>query len=397
MALSERLRGVTPSGIRKIFDISQGMPGLINLGIGEPDFPVPSFVREALKVAADGKENKYTSNRGSTELRAQISNKLRRENKIDVDPGAEIIVTAGATQAVFVLMNSLLDPGDEVIIPTPAFSAYQSAVKLAGGKPVEVQMNEGDGYKLDAERVERAFTKRTKLLVLNSPGNPTGVVQRREDIERAVSSAIDAGAHVLSDEVYEKFLYGEASHFSPASVREFRDKVVTVGALSKTFAMTGWRLGFAAANRKLIDGMTRYNMYNAVCASSVVQAAGVAALKGSLSFLAPILREYDKRRRMVCAGLKDMGATLVEPHGAFYVFPRIGGRGADSNFFSREFLSRYKVATVPGSSFGRGGEAHIRISYATTQENLQAALDRMGKFLKELAREGCTGFARFES
>jgi aminotransferase len=396
LALSDRLRDVTPSGIRKIFDLSQGVPGLINLGIGEPDFEVPRFVREALKAAADS-ENRYTSNRGYLELRTQISKKLARENGVDADPDSEIIVTAGATQAVFVLMNAMLNEGDEVVIPTPAFSAYQAAVRLAGGRPVGVQLGENDGYRLNAKKLEKAFTRRTKLLVLNSPGNPTGVVQRKEDIEEVAASAVRNGIYLLSDEVYEKYLYGGARHFSPGSIREFRDKVVTVSGLSKTFAMTGWRLGFAVANERVIDGMTRYNMYNAVCASSVVQSAGIAALKGSLSFLKPVLQEYDRRRRTICGGLQEIGVDFVEPRGAFYIFPRIGGRGTDSNFFSRELLSRHKVATVPGPSFGRGGEAHIRISYAATEDDLRTAVGRIQKFRHELEREGRPGFAGSES
>jgi aminotransferase len=379
------MRDVTPSGIRKIFDLSQDVHGLINLGIGEPDFDVPKFVRDALKAAADSRTNTYTSNRGTPELRAQISKKLKRENKVDADPETEIIVTAGATQAVFVLMNSFLNPGDEVVIPTPAFPLYKAAVRLAGGKPVETPLSESGGYRLDSKRLERAYTKKTKLLVLNSPVNPTGVVQRRKDIVDASASAAARGIYVLSDEVYEKFLYDGATHFSPASVRQLRDMIITVSGLSKTFAMTGWRLGFAAASRELIDGMTKYNMYNAVCASSVVQAAGVAALRGSPSFLGPILKEYDRRRRTICAGLEEIGLSFVKPEGAFYVFPKIGGRESDSNLFSKDFLARYKVATVAGASFGEGGEGHIRISYATTIQKLKTAVERMRRYMHGLS------------
>jgi aminotransferase len=349
------MRGVTPSGIRTIFSLSQGVGGLINLGIGEPDFETPKFVREALKAATDSGRNKYTPNQGLPELRAAIARKLRRENRVDPDPGSEIIVTAGATQAVFVLMNSLLNPGDEVVIPTPGFPAYKASVKLAGGTPVEVPMDEHDGFRLDSRRLEKAYTKRTRLLLLNSPANPTGVVHHPREIVEACASAVSNGIYVLSDEIYEKFVYGEATHFSPASVSEFKDRVITVGGLSKTFAITGWRIGFAAANEKLVNAMTRYNMYNAVCASSIVQAASIIALRAPPTFLGPILAEYDRRRRLVCRLLREMGTSFVEPHGAFYVFPRIGGPRSDSNFFSRELLSRHSVATVPGISFGRGG------------------------------------------
>lgn len=340
MALSRRMRDVNPSGIRKIFDLSQGMRGLINLGIGEPDFEVPRFVREGLKEAVDSGSNKYTSNRGVPELREQIARKLRLENGVAVDPDKEVIVTSGATQAILALMNSLLNEGDEVVIPTPGFTAYQAAVRLAGGRPVEVPMSEESGYRLDPRRLQKAFTSRTKLLVLNSPGNPTGVVYTRREVVEACAAASARGLYIMSDEVYEKFVYDGASHFSPASVGEFKDKVVTVGGFSKTFAITGWRLGYAAASEKLIDAMTRYNMYNAVCASSVVQAAGIAAYRGSRRFLTPILRDYDRKRRLACRMLDEIGMTFVEPRGAFYIFPKFGGQASDSTAFSKAFLSR---------------------------------------------------------
>jgi aminotransferase len=390
MAFSKRVESVTTSGTRKIFELSQGMPGLINLGIGEPDFPTPRFVREALKDAVDSGFNRYTSNRGLPELRDQIAKKLKRENGIDADPRKEVLVTAGVTQAILAVMNSLLNVGDEVVIPTPAFSAYQAAVRLAGGKPVEVPMGETDGYRLDSKKLEKAYNKRTKLLVLNSPGNPTGVVYNQDEIAEACAGATAMGIHVLSDEVYEKFVYDSASHFSPASVSDFRGRVITVNGFSKTFAITGWRLGFAVADEKLIDMMTRYNMYNAVCASSIVQVAGIAALRGPKSYLKPVLREYERRRDLVSRSLHDIGMSFTEPRGAFYVFPRINGTGSDSEVFSRQFLARYKVATIPGSSFGRGGEGHIRLSYALGEDKLGEAMTRLSKFKREFEGAGRT-------
>jgi aminotransferase len=388
LEFSRRVRDVAPSGIRRIFDLSQGVKGLINLGIGEPDFDVPEFIREALKAAADSGKNRYTPNRGVPELRAQIARKLKAENGIDADPDKEIIVTAGATQAILALMNSLLNEGDEVVIPSPAFPAYQAAVKLAGGKPVEVPMSEANGYRLDSRMLAKAFNRRTKLLVLNSPGNPTGAVYSPVDVTEACAAATARGLYVLSDEVYEKFVYDGAVHFSPASIGEFKDRIVTVNSMSKTFAMTGWRLGYAVANEKLVDAMTRYNMYNAVCAGSIIQAAGIAALKGSRGFLKPILEEFDNRRRFICRSLKEIGMKFVVPLGAFYVFPRIGRGAPDSNDFSRHFLSRFKVATIPGVSFGRGGEGHIRISYALGQDKLVEAIGRLRKFTGKIERAG---------
>jgi aminotransferase len=383
LLFSERIKDVAASGTRRIFDLSQGMPGLVNLGIGEPDFITPKFVRDALKEATDAGFNRYTPNRGTLELRSQLAKKLKWENGIDAEPGKEVIVTAGATQAILVLMCSLLNEGDEVVIPTPAFPAYQAAVRLAGGTPVEVPMSEAGGYALDTKRLEKAYTKHTKLLVLNSPGNPTGVVYSRDDIVEACAGAAANKLLILSDEIYEKFIYRGASHFSPASVSEFKERVVTVNGFSKTFAITGWRLGYAVANENVIDAMTRYNMYNAVCASSIAQVAAVAALRGPKSFLGPIIRDYDRRRKMVCKSLDEIGMQCIEPKGAFYAFPRIDC-AASSEAFSYDFLSRHKVATVPGSSFGRGGEGHIRISYSVSEEKLMYAMDRLSKFRREL-------------
>jgi aminotransferase len=384
LPFSSRLAQVRQSGIRRIFDRSEGVKGLINLGIGEPDFEVPGFVREALKKAVDSGFSHYTSNRGLPELRTEIASKLRRENGVNADPRKEIIVTAGATQAIFVLMNSLLNEGDEVVIPSPAFTAYWAAVKLAGGKPVEVPMNEGDGYRLDSKKLAKAYTARTRLLVLNSPGNPTGIVYSRKDVKEACQSATRRGLYILSDEVYEKFLYDGATHFSPASLDEFRERVVTVGGLSKTFAIPGWRLGYAMASEKVIDKMTRYNMYNAVCASSIVQVAGISALRGPQRFFKPVLKEFGKRRKMVCNSLRELGMKFVTPRGAFYVFPRIGGNRANSMSFSERFLSRHKVATIPGKSFGRGGESHIRISYSVSEDKLITAMNRLRDFRREM-------------
>lgn len=248
---------------------------------------------------------------------------MRRENGIIADPNTEIMMTSGATQAIFVAMNTLLNPGDEVLLPTPLFSAYKYSALSAGGVPVELPTIENQGFVLDHKAIESSCTTKTKILVLNSPCNPTGTVFERKDIEHVCEIADRHGLIVISDEIYEKYLYNGATHFSPASKDEFRERVITINGFSKIFAMTGWRLGYAAAKDKIITAMTRYNMYNAVCASSFVQAAGVAALKHSLSFFKPILIEFSRKRKMIGEYLDQLRFDYQMPGGAFYFFPRI--------------------------------------------------------------------------
>ncbi|HKW05844.1 MAG TPA: pyridoxal phosphate-dependent aminotransferase, partial [Nitrososphaerales archaeon] len=321
MQLANRISSIPKSGIREIFDIASSQRGVINLGIGEPDFDTPKFIRDSAKEAIERGCHKYTTNSGMLELRNEISKKLKKENGIDLDPGSEIIVTSGATQAIFVAMHCLLNPGDEVLMPSPVFVAYMQSVKIAGGTPVEVPMKEEENYALSVKTLEKAVTKRTKLLVLNSPCNPTGTVYSRNAVEEASAFAERHGLTIVSDEIYEDFLYEDARNYSPASKPEFRDRILTINGFSKTFAMTGWRLGYAAGPEKLINAMTRYNMYNQVCATTVAQVAGIAALKGSRSFFKPILERYSSCRRIALKLLDKLGLEFAMPQGAFYIFP----------------------------------------------------------------------------
>src|SRR5487761_40478 len=382
MQLAGRMTSIPKSGIREIFDLATESSGVINLGIGEPDFDTPMFVRDAAKRAIDSGHHKYTTNAGIMELRSEISKKFKRENGIDADPEREIIVTSGATQAIFVAMHCLLNQGDEVLIPSPLFVAYSQSAKIAGGVPIEAPMNEKEDYGLDVESLEKRITKRTKLLVLNSPCNPTGAVYDRNAIERACELAERYDLYVISDEIYEQFLYDGMEHFSPASRPEFKKRVITINGLSKTFAMTGWRLGYAAASAEVVNAMTRYNMYNAVCPASVAQMAGIGALKGSLSFFKPILRRYSKARKAMLKHLDNLGLEYAKPHGAFYVFPNISRITRDTLSYSKKLLSDKKVATIPGSAFGLAGEGHLRLSYSVTAEELDQAMGKIGEFNK---------------
>jgi len=379
---SDRVAQVPKSGIREIFDLAQSMSGVIDLGIGEPDFNAPNFVAEAAKKSIDEGFGKYTANAGLLELREEIARKLRQENGIAVDPKTELIVTSGATQAIFVVMNCLLNPGDEVLLPTPLFVAYKNSAALAGGTSIEVPTLEDEGFALDFEELDKRCTKKAKLLVLNSPCNPTGSVMKKNAIERACEFAAQHNLHIISDEIYEKYLYDGARHFSPGSIAEFRGRVITINGFAKTFGMTGWRLGYAAASSNIVNSMVRFNMYNAVCATSFVQRAGIVALKHSLSFFKPILTRYKEKRDIACDLLDRLGWDYQRPRGSFYVFPRIPKKYGRSFSFSKRLLESNKVATIPGSAFGDAGEGHIRISFSLEKQKLRAGLDRIDKFVK---------------
>jgi aminotransferase len=388
MVTSRRISSVRKSGIREVFDRAERMKNIINLGIGEPAFRTPSFIVRAAVKALERDSMRYTTTMGILELREEIARKLKKENGIDADPKKEIIVTAGATQACLVYLNSILDPGDEVLIPSPSFVLFRTAVGLAGGKAVEVEMDEREGYRLDLEKLRKRVTGRTKLLVLNSPSNPTGAVYSEKDLVEACEFAVSNKLHILSDEVYEKFVYDGGSSFSPASLARFRESVTTLNSFSKTYSMTGWRIGYAAGPEEVIDAMTRFNMYNEVSINGVSQAAAIAALRGPQSFINGIRARFNARRRLVVGALRKIGLKFAEPRGAFYVFPNTRDFGPDSATLCKRLLEEHSVATIPGESFGTGGEAHFRLSYVTTEEELRVAMERMAVFFGKLKQAG---------
>jgi aminotransferase len=380
MVLSSRVASIQRSGIREIFDLAQNIPNVINLGIGEPNFKTPKYIDDAAKNAIDQGFDKYTVNIGIPELREQISRKLKRDNQIDADPKKEIIVTAGATQAIFLIMSCLLEQDDEVLLPTPIFTAYEYSARLSGAKPIQCPLNERGSFGFDLENLARHCTKRTRILVLNSPCNPTGVVYGEKDVRKILEFVAERDMYLISDEIYEKYLYEGAKCFSPACVNEFKNSVITVNGFSKTFAMTGWRLGYAAATEEIISAMTRFNMYNSVCPNSIAQKAGVAALKESLDFFEAVLKNYEKARKLMTAYLEEMSLSYVKPFGAFYIFPDISSVTKDSVSYCKTFLTEQHVATVPGSSFGNAGEAHIRLSYSADEVPMVIGLEKMKKF-----------------
>jgi len=385
MALSDRLELVNPSEIRKLFDLAQGVEGLISLGIGEPDFDTPGHIKEYAKEALDRGMTHYSPNAGLPMLREAIARKLKEQNGVEADPMREIMVLVGANQAFIMGLATFLRDGEEVLIPSPMFVSYAPAVILAGGKPVEVPTYEENEFRLSVDDLEKHVTEKTRALIINTPNNPTGAVLTKKDVEEIADFAVEHDLMVLSDEVYEHFVYDGAKNHSIASLNGMFERTITINGFSKTFAMTGWRLGFVAAPEWVIEKMTRFQMYNATCPVTFVQYAAAKALEDERSWKAveEMRREYDRRRNLVWKRLNEMGLPTVKPRGAFYIFPRIRDTGLTDKEFSELMLREAKVAVVPGSAFGKAGEGYIRISYATAYEKLEEAMDRMEKVLRE--------------
>ena len=385
MALSDRLDLVNPSEIRKLFDLAQGVEGLISLGIGEPDFDTPEHIREYAKEALDRGMTHYSPNAGLMMLREAVAKKLKEQNGIEADPKTEIMILTGANQAFLMGLAAFLRDGEEVLIPTPMFVSYAPAVVLAGGTPVEVPTYEENEFRLSVDDLEKYVSDKTRALIINTPNNPTGAVLTRKDLEEIADFAVEHDLIVFSDEVYEHFVYDGVKNHSIASLDGMFERTVTVNGFSKTFAMTGWRLGFVAAPSWIVEKMTRFQMYNSTCPVTFAQYAAAKGLEDERSWKAveEMRKEYDRRRNLVWKRLNDMGLPTVKPKGAFYIFPRIRETGLSSKEFSELMLKEARVAVVPGSAFGKAGEGYIRISYATAYEQLEEAMDRMERVLKE--------------
>ena len=385
MALSDRLELVNPSEIRKLFDLAQGVEGLISLGIGEPDFDTPEHIKEYAKEALDKGMTHYGPNAGLMMLREALAWKLKEQNGIEADPKTQIMVTVGANQGFLLGLAAFLKDGEEVLIPSPMFVSYAPAVILAGGTPVEVPTYEENEFRLSVDDLKKHVSDKTRALIINTPNNPTGAVLTKKDLEEIADFAVEHDLIVFSDEVYEHFVYDGVKNHSIASLDGMFERTITVNGFSKTFAMTGWRLGFVVAPEWIIERMTRFQMYNSTCPVTFAQYAAAKALKDERSWKAveKMRREYDRRRNLVWKRLNEMGLPTVKPKGAFYIFPRIRDTGLTSKEFSELMLLEAKVAVVPGSAFGEAGEGYVRISYATAYEQLEEAMDRMERVLRE--------------
>jgi aminotransferase len=381
--LSSTVSTVPPSGIRKYFDLAQGMAGLISLGVGEPDYATPWRVTEAGIAALEAGRTSYTSNMGLPELRLAVCADLRERYGVSYQAGTECLVTAGVSEALDLAMRVLCDPGDEVIIPEPAYVAYGPCVAFAGAAPVYVPGSATDGWRVDPVAVEAAITPRTKAILVASPANPTGAVQSAADLAAIAAIADRHGLYLVSDEIYAQLTYGGAEHVCLASLPGARDRTLLLGGVSKAYAMTGWRVGWLCAPAPVTEMACRVHQYTALCASHPAQAAALEALNGAEDDVRRMIADYDRRRRVFTAGLRDIGLDCPEPAGAFYAFPSIEATGLSSQEFAERLLRAEQVAVIPGDVFGASGEGHVRCCYATAMPDLDEALRRMERFVSK--------------
>lgn len=378
--LAQRVATLKPSGIRKFFDIVATMKDVISLGIGEPDFVTPEPIIQAGVRSLYAGETHYTSNAGLFELRQAISERLERLYSVSYKPVGEIIITVGVSEALYLALTAILNPAEEVIIPTPCFVSYQAEVILAGGKAIELPTYAVDGFLPRPEAILAAITPQTKAILLGYPNNPTGAVATREALQEIARIVEEHDLIVISDELYDELVYG-VPHICFATFPGMRDRTVLLGGFSKNYAMTGWRAGYAAAPAGLIDGLVRIHQYTIMSAPTMSQVAALEALKNGQPYVDEMRAEYDRRRRLIVTGLNQLGLPTFEPHGAFYAFPNITVTGMDDETFAKKLLEEERVAVVPGNSFGPGGEGYVRCSYATAYEQIEEALSRIEKFM----------------
>lgn len=379
--LSQRVAGLKPSGIRKFFDIIATMQDVISLGIGEPDFTTPEPILQAGIQSLQRGHTHYTSNAGIIELRKAVSAQIERLYGVSYDPGTEILISVGVSEALYLAMTAVLEHGDEVIVPTPCFVAYQAEVVLAGGVAVEVPSKIENNFQPDPKEIEAAITPRTKAIFIGYPNNPTGAVASREVLLAIAQVAEKHDLLMISDEIYDRLVYG-TDHICFAGLPGMRARTILLGGFSKDYAMTGWRVGYAAAPPELLRGMLRVHQYTIMSAPTMAQEAAVVALRDGERHVEEMVAEYDRRRRLIVGGLNDLGLTTFEPKGAFYAFPNITLSGLDDDTFSELLLKEERVAVVPGSAFGPGGEGFVRCSYATAYEKIEQALERMQHFIQ---------------
>lgn len=379
--LAKRVVDLKPSGIRKIFDRVAMMDDVISLGIGEPDFTTPQPILEAGIEALRQGETHYTANAGIFALREAIAGYLEDKYQTSYNPADEVMVTVGVSEALYLAMTAVIDPGDEIIIPTPCFISYQAEVLLAGGLPIEVPGSMEHGFQPEPELIEAAVTPRTKAIFIGFPCNPTGAVATRDNLLAISRIAEKHDLLVISDEIYDNLIYG-VEHICFASLPGMKERTITLGGFSKSYAMTGWRVGFAAAPAEILKGLVRIHQYTVMSAPSVSQLAALTAIHIGGEYAEEMRLKYDRRRKLIVSGLNEIGLETLMPQGAFYAFSRITSTGLDDETFSLRLLEEAKVAVVPGSGFGAGGAGFVRCSYATTYEMIEKALNRIEKFLR---------------
>lgn len=384
--LSPVVQEVKPSGIRKFFDIANTMKDVISLGVGEPDFPTPWEIRKAGILSLEAGKTRYTANRGLEQLREEISHWMERKYGLSYDPSGEILVTVGGSEAIDGTIRAVVCPGDEVIIPQPSYVCYEPLVRLSGGIPVILETTAEHDFRVTAEMLRGALTARTKLLILPYPCNPTGGIMERADLEALAEVLRGTDVLVLSDEIYSELTFGGKRHVSPAAVEGMKERTVVVNGFSKTFSMTGWRMGFACGPAGLMEQITKIHQFAIMCAPTTAQYAAVEALRHGDDAVEAMKEEYDMRRRLIVAGFNRLGLSCREPMGAFYAFPCIRSTGLTSEEFCERLLYAERVAVVPGTAFGQGGEGFIRASYCYSTDHIKEALRRIGRFLDTLQK-----------
>ncbi len=381
--LSQKVIDIKPSGIRKFFDIVSEMKDAISLGVGEPDFDTPWHIRDEGIYAFERGKTFYTSNAGLKELRVEISNYLKRSQGLDYNPNNEILVTVGGSEAIDIGLRTVINPGDEVIIPQPSYVSYEPCAILAGAAPVIIDLKAENEFRLTPEELLNAITPKTKVLILPYPNNPTGAIMEQEDLEKIAKIIIEHDILVMSDEIYAELTYKD-KHVSIASINGMKERTILINGFSKAYAMTGWRLGYACAPKEIIKQMTKIHQFAIMCAPTTSQYAAVEALKNGDEDVIKMRQAYNQRRRYLMNAFKNMGLECFEPYGAFYVFPSIKEFGMTSEEFATKFLTEEKVAVVPGTAFGECGEGYLRISYAYSLETLKIAIKRLENFISRL-------------
>ncbi len=384
--LSKQVVNIKPSGIRKFFDIVSEMKDAISLGVGEPDFDTPWHIRDEGMYSLEKGRTFYTSNAGLKELKIEISNYLNRRYQLTYDYQSEVIVTVGGSEAIDIGLRAMIDLGDEVLIPQPSYVSYEPCTILAGGKPVIIELKNENQFRLTAEELKEAITEKTKILILPYPNNPTGAIMEESDLEEIVKIIIENDIYVLSDEIYSELSYAK-EHVSIASFPGMKERTIVINGFSKSYAMTGWRLGYACGPQNIIEQMIKIHQFAIMCAPTTSQYAAVEALKNGDEDVAMMKEAYNQRRRYLIHAFKKMELDCFEPFGAFYMFPNIQEFGITSDEFATRFLLEEKVAVVPGTAFGDCGEGFLRISYAYSLDQLKVAIGRLEKFIFRLREE----------
>ena len=383
--LNRTVLDTKPSGIRKFFDIAEKMNNVISLGVGEPDFATPWHIRQAGIQSLEDKKTRYTANRGIAQLRNEISKYLLKRFDLDYNPDGDILITVGGSEGIDCAVRAIVNPGDEVIIPQPSFVCYEPIVRLAGGVPVFIETVAENEFRLTADQLKKAITEKTKLLILPYPCNPTGAIMTAEDLEAIAAVLRDTDILILSDEIYCELTYGE-NHVSIASIDGMKERTVLIGGFSKSYSMTGWRMGYACADVEIMKQMVKIHQFAIMSAPTTSQYAAVEAIKNGDEDIARMRNQYDARRRLMVNGFNKIGLTCFEPKGAFYAFPSIKSTGLSSDEFCEQLLKRYNVAVIPGSAFGECGDGYIRASYCYSVEHINEAIRRIGEFLEEIKK-----------